>query len=94
MRSYKNAACWFSPRREPRRLWILAHAGVKVRGVSFLFFAAAEPALARMLSLAASKMRQPWVRRSSKAVVILASPTAIAHSLKLKLVVITAPERS
>ena len=37
---------------------------------------------------------QRWVRRSSKAVVILASPNTVAHSLKLRLVVMTTLVRS
>ena len=44
--------------------------------------AAAGLTLKRKLSFAVSRMWQRWVRRSSKAVVILASPKTVAHSLK------------
>lgn len=59
-----------------------------VKGLAFspLFYAAAaELALKRKLSFPVSRIWQRWVRRSSKAVVILASPKTVAHSLKLKL---------
>ena len=56
--------------------------------------AAAELALKRKLSLPVSRMWQRWVRRSSKAVVILASPKTVAHSLKLRFVVIITLVRS
>ena len=55
---------------------------------SFVFrAAAAELALKRKLSFPVSKMWHRWVRRSSSAVAILASPNTVAHSLKLRLVV-------
>ena len=66
---------------------------------SFFFLAAAELALNLKLSFPVSRAShcpplvrgqwraQRWVRRSSKAVVILASPKTLAHSLKLRLVV-------
>jgi hypothetical protein len=56
---------------------------VKLCVVSFFFFAAdaaAELALKRKLSLPVSKMWQRWVRRSSKAVVIFASPKTLAEN--------------
>ena len=56
----------------------------------FLRVAAAELALKRKLSLPVSKMWRRWVRR---AVVILASPKTVAHSLKLRLVVTTTYNR-
>jgi hypothetical protein len=73
--------------------------------VYFFFFAAdgaAELALKQKLSFPVSKMWQRWVRRSSKAVVVLASPKSEpwsrhwseAHSLKLRFVVITTLVRS
>lgn len=46
--------------------------------------------LKRQESLPVSTMWQWWVNRSSGAVVILASPKTLAHSSKLRLVVITA----
>ena len=61
---------------------------VKACVVSFFFAAtAAELALKRKLSFPVSRMWQRWVSRSSSAVVILASPKTVAHSLKLRLVV-------
>ena len=54
----------------------------------FLRVAAADLALKRKLSLPVSKMWRRW------AVVILASPKTVAHSLKLRLVVITTLVRS
>ncbi len=54
----------------------------------------AELLLKQKLSLQASRMWQWRVRRSSSAVVILASPKTLDHSLKLRLVVITALVRS
>ena len=45
----------------------------------------AELFLNRKLSFPVSRMWQWWVRRSSSAVVILASPKTLAHSLKLRL---------
>ena len=51
-------------------------------------------ALNRKLSLPVSRMWQSWVSRSSGAVVILASPNTPAHSLKLRLVVMTTLVRS
>ena len=69
--------------------------GVKDWFHSFFFRAvAAELALKRKLSFPVSKMWQRWVRRSSKAVVILASPKTVAHSLKLRVVVMTTLVRS
>ncbi len=53
----------------------------------FFRVATAELALKRKLSFPVSRMWQRWVRRSSKAVVILVSPKTVAHSLKLRLVV-------
>ena len=47
----------------------------------------AELFLKRKLSFPVSRMWQWWVRRSSIAVVILASPNTMAHSLKVRLVV-------
>jgi hypothetical protein len=47
-------------------------------------------ALIRKLSLPVSRMWQRWVKRSRSAVVILGSPKTVAHSLKLRFVVITA----
>ena len=73
----------------------MGYAGVKTLLGSFLFrAAAAELALKRKLSFPVSKMWQRWVRRSSRAVVILASPKTVAHSLKLRFVVITTLVRS
>ena len=73
----------------------MGYAGVKTLRGFFLFrAAAAELALKRKLSFPVSKMWQRWVRRSSRAVVILASPKTVAHSLKLRLVVITTLMRS
>jgi hypothetical protein len=43
--------------------------------------------LKRQLSLPVSTMSQWWVRRSSRAVVILASPNTLGHSPKARLVV-------
>ena len=62
--------------------------------VSFFLAAAAELALKRKLSFPVSRMWQRWVSRSSKAVVILASPKTVAHSLKLRLVVMMTLVRS
>jgi len=68
---------------------------VKGLALSPLFCAAAaELALKRKLSFPVSRMWQLWVRRSSRAVVILASPKTVAHSLKLRLVVMTTLVRS
>ena len=72
----------------------MGYAGVKACVASFFFLAAAELALNLKLSLPVSKMWQRWVRRSSKAVVILASPKTLDHSLKLRLVVMTTLVRS
>ena len=64
----------------------------------FFFFlaavAAAELALKRKLLFPVSRTWQRWVSRSSSAVVILASPNTVAHSLKLKLVVMTTQLRA
>ena len=71
------------------------NAQVKGGFISYFFVAAAaELALNRKLSLPVSRMWQRWVRRSSKAVVIFASPKTVAHSLKLRLVVMTTLVRS
>ncbi len=59
-----------------------------------IFLAAAQLALHLKLSFPVSRMWQRWVRRSSKAVVILASPTTLAHLLKLRLMVMTTLVRS
>ena len=61
-----------------------------------LFFrtGAAELALKRKLSFPVSSMWQRWVSLSRSAVVILASPKTLAHSLKLRLVVMTTLVRS
>jgi hypothetical protein len=62
---------------------------------SFRFWVfCAELFLKRKLSLPVSRMWQWCVRRSSKAVVILASPKTLDHSLKLRLVVMTTLVRS
>ena len=61
----------------------------QVSGFSFLVFGFVELALKRKLSFPVSRMWQWWVRRSRSAVVILASPNTPAHSLKLRLVVMT-----
>ena len=61
---------------------------------SFFFLAAAELALNLKLSFPVSRMWQRWVRRSSNAVVILASLNTAAHSLKLRFVVMTTLVRS
>ena len=63
-------------------------AGVGVRGRDQLRL------LKRQLSLPVSMMSQWWVRRSSRAVVILASPKTEAHSAKARLVVMTTAVRS
>ncbi len=63
--------------------------------MSFLFpAAAAELALNLKLSVPVARMWQRWVKRSSKAVVILAWPNTVAHPLKLGFVVITTLVRS
>ena len=68
---------------------------VKFRFFSLLGLAGlAELLLNRKLSLPVSTMWQRWVRRSSNAVVILASPKMLAHSPKLRFVVITTLVRS
>lgn len=70
--------------------WILAPAEVKGWLVSFSFRASvSELTLKRMPSLPVSRMWQQWIRRSSNAVVILASPWTVLHSLNLWLVVMT-----
>ena len=56
--------------------------------ISFYFLAVAELALKRKLLFPVSRMWQRCVSRSSSAVVILASPKTVAHSLKLRLVVV------
>ena len=62
---------------------------------SFVFRAAAAVlAFNLKLSFPVSRMWQRWVRRSSSAVVILASPKTVAHSLKLRFVVMTTLVRS
>ena len=60
------------------------HAWVNAGDASFLLRAASELALKRKLSFPVSRMWQRWVRRSRSAVVILASPKIVAHSLKLR----------
>ena len=55
-------------------LWFAGHTGVKFLAFSFRPLVAAVLALKRKLSLPVSAMWQWWVRRSSMAVVILASP--------------------
>ena len=50
--------------------------------------------LNRQLSLPVSTMSQWWVRRSSSAVVILASPNTLGHSPNVRLVVTTIEVRS
>ena len=50
--------------------------------------------LNRKLSFPVSRMWQRWARRSSSAVVILASPNTVAHSPKLRLVVMMTLVRS
>ena len=67
---------------------------VKSRIFSFLSLPVAALALNRKLSFPVSRMWQWWVRRSSSAVVILASPNTPAYSLKLRLVVMTTLVRS
>ncbi len=63
--------------------------------ISFFFRAAtAELALKRKLSFPVSRMCQRWVRRLSNAVVRLAAPKTVAHSMKLRLVVMTTLVRS
>jgi len=70
-------------------LWVKTWSG------SFIFLAtAAELALKRKLSFPVSRMWQRCVRRLSSAVVILASPKTVAHSPKLRFVVITTLVRS
>jgi hypothetical protein len=54
----------------------------------------AELFLKRKLSFPVSRMWQRWVRRSSSAVVILASPNTVAHSPKLRFVVMMTLVRS
>ena len=49
--------------------------------------AAAALSLKRKLSFPVSRMWPRWVSRSRSAVVILASPNTVAHSLKLRFVV-------
>jgi hypothetical protein len=61
---------------------------------SFFLCVASELALKRKLSFPVSRMWQRWVRRSRSAVVILASPKTVAHSLKLRLVVMATLVRS
>jgi hypothetical protein len=50
--------------------------------------------LKRQLSLPVSTMSQWWVKRSSSAVVILASPNTLGHSPKARMVVTMADVRS
>ncbi|ESY94855.1 hypothetical protein X738_23150 [Mesorhizobium sp. LNHC209A00] len=62
---------------------------VKVLAFSFAFWgSSAELFLKRKLSFPVSRMWQWWVSLSRSAVVILASPKTLAHSLKLRFVVI------
>ena len=73
----------------------MGHGWVKTLLASFFFRAAASMlALKRKLSFPVSRMWQRWVRRSRSAVVILASPKTVAHSLKLRLVVMMTLVRS
>jgi hypothetical protein len=68
---------------------------VKFRDFSFAGLAVfAELFLKRKLSFPVSRMWQRWVRRSSSAVVIFGSPNTVAHSPKLKLVVMMTLARS
>lgn len=67
---------------------------VKASAFPFRAFVVAVLALNRKLSFPVSRMWQWWVRRSSSAVVILASPNTPAHSLKLRFVVMTTLVRS
>ena len=65
------------------------------RGFSLVGLAGfAELFLKRKLSFPVSRMWQRWVRRSSSAVVILGSPNTVAHSAKLRLVVMMTLVRS
>jgi hypothetical protein len=54
----------------------------------------AELSLNRKLSFPVSRMWRRWVRRSSNAVVIFASPKTAAHSPKLRFVVMMTLVRS
>ena len=70
-------------------MMVWGQALVKFRAFSFAGLAAfTELFLKRKLSFPVSRMWQRWVRRSSSAVVILASPNTAAHSPKLRLVVV------
>ena len=64
-------------------------AGHQAGCFSFRVLGVAALALKRTLSFPVSTMWQWWVSRSSRAVVILASPKTLAHSEKLRLVVMT-----
>ena len=69
-------------------LCISVYLAVNIAASFVFFFVASE------LSLPVSRMWQRWVRRSSKGVVIFASPKTCAHSLKLGLVVMITLVRS
>ena len=76
-------------------MMVLGQAFVKFRDFSFAGLAAfAELLLKRKLSFPVSRMWQRWVRRSSRAVVIFGSPNTVAHSPKLRLVVMMMLARS
>ena len=73
----------------------MGQVAVKFRGFSFEGLGGlAELALKRKLSFPVSRIWQWCVSRSSKAVVILASPKTVAHSEKLRLVVMMTLVRS
>ena len=68
---------------------------VKLRGFSFVGLAALDKLfLKRKLSFPVSRIWQRWVSRSSSAVVIFGSPNTVAHSPKLRLVVMMTLVRS
>ncbi len=73
---------------------LVARDGQGAGDLSFLIFGLVALSLKRKLSLPVLMMWQRWVRRSSKAVIILASPNTPAHSLKLRLVVMMTLVRS
>lgn len=72
----------------------MGHGWVNALVAPFFVLAAAVLALNLKLSFPVSRMWQRWVKRSSSAVVILASPKTVAHSAKLRLVVMTTLVRS
>ena len=61
---------------------------------SFFFLTVAQLALNLKLSFPVSRMWQRWVKRWSRAVVILASPQTVAYALKLRFVVMITLVRS